>query len=51
MAYDADDKAHMDRFDDDVEMRLCEDVMKRGNHMMKTWSNPDGIIPSMLITR
>ena len=30
MAYDVDDKAHMDRFDDDVEMRLCYDEMKRG---------------------
>ena len=25
MAYEADDKAHMDRFDDDVEMELCYD--------------------------
>ena len=29
VAYVADDEAHMDRFDDDVEMKLCEDVMKR----------------------
>ena len=29
VAYVADDEALMHRFDDDVEMRLCEDVMKR----------------------
>ena len=29
VAYVADDEAHMDRFDDDVEMKLWEDVMKR----------------------
>ena len=31
MVYVANDEAHMDRFDeDDVEMRLCYDEMKRG---------------------
>ena len=29
MAYEADDKAHIDRFDDDVEMGLCYDAMKQ----------------------
>ena len=29
VAFVADDEALMHRFDDDVEMRLCEDVMKR----------------------
>ena len=30
VAYVADDEAHMDRFDGDVEMRLCYDEMKQG---------------------
>ena len=29
MAYKGDDKAHMDRFDHDVEMGLCYDAMKQ----------------------
>ena len=29
VAYEADDEAHMDRFDDDVEMGLCHDAMRQ----------------------
>ena len=29
MTYEADVEAHMDRFDDDVEMGLCYDAMKQ----------------------
>ena len=29
VAYEADVEAHMDRFDDDVEMGLCYDAMKQ----------------------
>ena len=33
VAYVADDEAHMDRFDDDVEMRLCYDDDKAKHDM------------------
>ena len=35
MAYEADEKAHMDRFDDDVEIGLCRDAMRQT--MMLKW--------------
>ena len=35
MAYEADVEAHMDRFDDDVEMGLCHDAMRQT--MMLRW--------------
>ena len=50
VAYVADDEAHMDRFDDDIEMRLCYDDDEAKHSMRQSWSNPDEIIPTMLIT-
>ena len=36
MAYEADVEAHMDRFDDDVEMGFCHDAMRQT--MMLRWN-------------
>ena len=36
MAYEADVEAHMDRLDDEVEMRLCHDAMRQT--MMLKWN-------------
>ena len=35
MAHEVDNKAHMDRFDDDVEMGLCYVAMRKS--MMLRW--------------
>ena len=45
VAYEADDEAHMDGFED-----FAKDALEQ-SMMWKPWFNPDGIIPSMLITR